>query len=171
MGFSENLKNHIALHPKAQPQDIVKFCYQGAFGAYHIINADTRKVFFEEFSKTPAHDDKLYEALTDSLCRVNFSAWKFRKLPSEALYNMFVLSASKPEHDKEKLQKLISLAGEVVKETRYAFSLEDWESFLNGYKNNVVRHSEIYKKNYAPAYRVIKSNLINKSILRLHKTL
>ena len=33
MNFSDHLKKQLSLHPSMQPQDIVKLCYQAAFGA------------------------------------------------------------------------------------------------------------------------------------------
>ena len=42
--FKDYLQEQVCLHPTMQPQDVVKMCYQAAFGAEHLL-ADKEAAF------------------------------------------------------------------------------------------------------------------------------
>ena len=95
MNFERYLMEQVEMHPSVQPQDIVKMCYQAAYGAEHLLSdlQGARRYLGEEYAATEARDTALYENISDTVCRVNLSAWRFRGLPLQWLFRMFAASA------------------------------------------------------------------------------
>ena len=97
------IKEQLALHPSIMPQDVVKMCFQAAYGAEHLLT-DIEKVrayFDSEWEKCEAKEELLAEFIAPDVCRVNLGAWKKRGLPPEWLFNIFVQAASVAMEDSE----------------------------------------------------------------------
>lgn len=157
------LHEQVALHPSMQPQDVVKLLFQAAFGAEHLL---TDKDFafawlnkeFEEIEVT-GMSEKLYEQIHDKVCRINLREWKRRKMPIEWLFRIFVESASYAdmyggqrlfEQSLQEVEALIQ--GEV-----FGFSMKEWQETS---KQGPVHHSEVYRQQEKPAYRIVCSRYI-----------
>ena len=147
--FRDYFSQQIKLHPSMQPQDIIKLCYQAAFGAEHLLG-DIERVkgyFDEEFSNIPEGDGPLVEFISGDVCRVNLAAWKKLGLTSEWLFNLFVLSAGVKHKGGEKLfWRYLSEA---------LPSRDDWPDVAKP-----VHHSNIYRENEKPSYRVISGEYV-----------
>ena len=92
-----------------QPQDVVKMCYQAAFGAEHLLSdLDGAKSYLEkEYAEVVATEDELYEQISDTVCRINLSAWKANGLPLEWLFRMFVASCKVEQNGKAKFTEYL----------------------------------------------------------------
>ena len=103
MEFGDYLKEQIKRHPVMQPQDVVKMCYQAAFGAEHLLTDVSRaKAYFEkEYAVVPAKDMVLYETISAQVCRINLCAWKQTGMPPEWLWRMFADTASAAQGSRE----------------------------------------------------------------------
>lgn len=170
------------------PQDVIKLCYQAAFGAEHLL-ADisaARRYFDSELASVDARDGELFEMISDKVCRVDLGVWKKKNLPPERLFEAFVASARVEISDKECFFENISIADEIVKanlldfsqrsaqnfvgdpshDTRGGaldFTLDEWRDFLAEYKEKgmgAVHHSPRYRENEKPAYRIVLRELI-----------
>jgi len=95
--FKECLKKQCILHSTMQPQDVVKLCFQAAYGAEHLLtNVDAARDFFEkEYEGTESVAGPLYEQLSGQVFRVNLAAWKQREFPKEWLFGMFAATAGR----------------------------------------------------------------------------
>lgn len=105
------LREQVSLHPSMEPQDVMKFCFQAAFGAEHLLRdkeaawrylqAEYESISVEEgigekgiaVREDSMVGEPLYECISDTLCRVNLRAWKRKGLPLEWLFKMFVKGA------------------------------------------------------------------------------
>ncbi len=160
MTFSEALLNQFRLHPSMQAQDVMKECYQAAFGAEHLL-ADNDKVhicFQDEFSSVPAKDTSLCEWIGTDTCRINLSAWNWHNLPPEWLFQMFRLSAA-PRHDGAKrFQQCLAEIQSLIETDKIPLPSTEWQAYKNQFEAegmHSVHHSSIYREQEQPAYRVV----------------
>ena len=165
MNLEKYLKKQIERHPSVQPQDIVKLCYQAAYGAEHLLQDKERaRAYFEqEYAETKARDIPLYEDISGEVCRVNLAAWKARELPPEWLFAMFVAASGIRENGGDRLSAYLKTAGEVLKESSVDFSFGQWQAYLEEYTaagRPAVHHSPQYRECEQPAYRIVCSRYI-----------
>ncbi len=140
------LRQHQKQYPLAQPQDMIKLLFQSEFGCGHFI-AEEKEVtsrIKKERQSLSVIDDILPEPIGNGFYRLPLSA----PLADETLASIFFLSAKKNgtfQGLKEKLQYLKTTIPVLYDETAA-------RQALNG---EIPRHSEIYRKAYRPAYRII----------------
>lgn len=172
MDIGYYLKKQLQLHPSIQPQDVVKLCYQAAFGAEHmLLDKEKAKAYFiQEYEATPASFDvPLYEPISEDICRINLAAWKARGLAPEDLFDLFAASAhvSSSTGDKSAFNNCIKPAEQVIRNGKASFSFEDWKAYYEEYKKSgmpAVHHSEAYRRAEHPAYRIVRKSLLNADI-------
>lgn len=169
MNFKYYFIEHAKKHPSLMPQDVVKFCYQAAFGAEHLLSdiEAARRYFDAEFDKVESRCGDLVEFLTDELCRVDLGAWKSRNLSKDALFEVFVESARAKEGDREIFLSFLCEAEASFGELELSFSLDEWKDFLKKYAEvgmPAVHHSEAYREREKPSYRVVDRRILNKII-------
>ena len=158
MGFETYFREQLHNHPSAQPRDVVKLCYQAAFGAEHLLqDMDRARAFLlKESEETKAKDIPLCEPISAEICRVNLAAWKYHGLPVEWLFQMFAASFGKREDGESLFREYLKIAGAVwTAENR---SLEDLKTYLSDYRKeglHPVHHSDIYREAEQPAYRIV----------------
>ena len=148
------------------PQDVVKLCYQAAFGAEHLLSdiSAAKRYFDMEFEKTEAREGELFERVSDGVGRVDLGVWKASGMPREWLFNMFAASASVKAKDEAFLtfEKYLQSA-EAVFEGNARFGTDDWHAFIKEYRAlgvRAVHHSERYRENERPAYRIVDCRFI-----------
>lgn len=161
MEFKSYIIEQLKKHPSTRPQDIVKQCYQAAFGAEHLLtNMDRAKQYLWNEYETviPSDTIPLYEEISETICRVNLSAWKAKQLSLDLLFQLFVQSSSISSNATTLfLQYLEEIPSLLPTET---ISLEDWNKFLHTYKEAgmpSLHHSEQYRTTELPSYRIIKT--------------
>lgn len=162
MEFRDYLAEQIKAYPVMQPQDVVKLCYQAAFGAEHLLADVSRaKAYFEqEYGAVPAKDMVLWEQISPKVCRINLCAWKSQGLPADWLFRMFVNSASVTEGSRELFLDYLKIAEQMVGQVRMGFTLDKWNTFLEQYREAgmpAVHHSQAYRDSEYPAYRIVSS--------------
>lgn len=165
MEFEQYLLEQIERHPSVQPQDLVKLCYQAAYGAEHLLSDPARAQNYLEYecAQVEADNMALYEPISDQVCRVNLAAWKASGFPLQWLFRMFVASASVNHNGKEQFSEYLRTAERVVTEGETRFSLEDWSLFLAEYRQAgmpAVHHSSQYREAERPAYRIVNRQYI-----------
>lgn len=166
MEFRDYLAEQIKAHPVMQPQDVVKLCYQAAFGAEHLLTDVSRaKAYFEqEYGAVPAKDMVLWEQISPKVCRINLCAWKAQGLPADWLFRMFVNSASVTEGSRELFGKYLEIAGQMVGQEQMGFASDAWNAFLEQYREAgmpAVHHSQSYRDSEYPAYRIVSSRFLS----------
>lgn len=153
------LVKHCNDYPDLQPQDIFKFLFQSAFGCEHLAsNADfVLNYIVDEYQRVGKNIAPLIEPLDGAYCRVHLSCLN-AGLTAQTLAKLFLLSAKKEPNGlnllEEKLQitkQLISDGTLKIDAALFDKSLDTWHDL--GYP--AVRHSDIFRNEYKPAYRVI----------------
>ena len=160
--LNDYLREQVSLHPSMQPQDVVKLCYQAAFGAEHLL-ADKDAAFtwlqkeFEEVKVTEV-SERLYEQIHDKVCRINLREWKRRNMPLRWLFHIFVESASFTDpHGEENFAQCLSESEMLIQQGVFSFSMQEWNETK---KQGPVHHSETYRQQEQPAYRIVCSRYI-----------
>ncbi|MBR6541909.1 MAG: hypothetical protein IKT73_01750, partial [Anaerotignum sp.] len=94
MGFERYFLEQLHRHPSMKAQDVVKMCYQAAFGAEHLLQDKARAeaYFMKEYEETEAKEMPLFEEISENICRVNLAAWKYHSLPAVWLFRIFAAS-------------------------------------------------------------------------------
>lgn len=162
MQFGKILRQQASAHPSMEPQDVVKLCYQAAFGAEHLLEdlEAAEKYFMREYEQVQSEEkEPLYECIGEDFVRVNLGAWKKRRLQPEWLFRMFVETASCPSKGgKELFDACVREAGSLAAEGFFRFDQAAWGEFLRGYplaEPAAVHHSENYRRSEKPAYRLV----------------
>ncbi|MCL2571444.1 MAG: hypothetical protein FWE11_03495 [Defluviitaleaceae bacterium] len=155
MDLSPYILEEAKRHSSVTPQDIVKLCYQAAYGVGHILSDTTRALeyFNDEFESTPADDKLLVEYIGTDVCRVNFSAWKRLTLNPTWLWNLFFASIS--YETSGNIDEYILQAEKLCKDGKLPFSYSQWDDYIRGYNGEIVSHSPEYRENEKPAYRIL----------------
>ena len=173
MHFDKYVLQQIERHPSMQPQDLIKLCYQAAFGAEHLL-ADrkaAREYLEQEFQSVcecaEAERDclkaePLLEPISEYYLRVNLRPWGAKGMPIEWLFRMFAASAGN-------YPDMTGLSGISQRDlfTEYLrkgteFVEEKGKKFLETYLQScgtkgpmAVHHSRQYRDAEKPAYRLI----------------
>ena len=165
--FKECVKKQCLIHTAMQPRDVVKLCFQAAFGAEHLLSdMEAAWSFFEkEYERTESAGMPLWEQISGQIFRVNLAAWKQRALPKEWLFRMFAATANiTATTEKPLLDDYLKAAEEVLfAEVICGFSREEWCVYLNDYcsrKPEPVHHSDAYRVKEQPAYRIVKEEFV-----------
>ncbi|MBQ6824434.1 MAG: hypothetical protein IJP27_07260 [Clostridia bacterium] len=146
--IKDYLSEQVRRHPSSQPQDLIKHCYQAAFGSEHLL-ADFSAAFARftaEFEAVLPQKMPLFEPLSEEICRINLAAWKQEGLPPAWLFRIFAATAAK----KGDLEKNLREAGELG-----LFPAAEWEKCLQEYRAAgmpAVHHSAAYRAAEKPAY-------------------
>ena len=171
MNFEQHLTNQALAHPTTQPRDIIKQCYQAAYGAEHLLaDLDRAYAYLEKeyASVTASATQPLWEAISPQICRVNLAAWKNRDLPLTWLFRMFAASASVVTDRQQATAQFLDYLGKadsMIRDGQLAisFPVEDWNDTLSSYKQTemtAVHHSEIYRQAEHPAYRIVRQEFV-----------
>jgi len=172
------------------PQDVVKLCFQAAFGAEHALEdlTQAQTYFLDEYKATPQDEKPLAEYIAPTVCRVNLSAWKRLKLNPDWLWNLFASAVPSgiKKNNKDFINYIIQ-ADKLSRIGKFHFTYVQWQAYLNDYKNmavasindnrvnldfdktteydfSPVRHSAVYRDKEKPAYRVL-SGIAAKAVL------
>jgi len=170
--MTDFIRHQLALHSSIMPQDIIKMCFQAAYGAEHLLT-DMEKVkgyFMSEYESCKATDEPIMELIAPEVCRVNIAAWKKLSLPPGWLFHLFVQSASVrlPDSEKHFFEYMNTWSAFVRKNGQaLAFSYEEFQATFQDYLANckdgrpqAVHHSQHYRDNEKPAYRVISGPFV-----------
>ncbi len=148
-----------------QAQDVIKLCYQAAFGAEHVLRDRSRAaaMLHEELSACPAcADEALYEQISPAFCRLNLRAWKAQNWPEEWLARMFAASCTPDAGGEGAFCAALDAAEALCAEGALPFSPATWReekvAYLQG-GPRAVHHSERYRAAEKPAYRLVSMRL------------
>lgn len=155
--FEECLRKQLLAHPSITAQDVVKLCYQAAYGAEHLLSdlSSAKAYFEEEYEQVQPTREPLYEEISENICRVNLGAWKREGLPPHMLFELFTNTVFQTD-GKQRLTAYLEAAEAVLR--CEGFPIQEWESYIAAYKAQgmpAVRHSVPYREAERPAYRIV----------------
>lgn len=165
MELENILLTHKEKYPLAQPADYIKLVFQNEFGPGHLIK-DAQisymrlKSEIEEF--LPAKPQQA-EDIGNGFVRFYLKGLNLNQNNMYKLNSSFVKSAEHKGDNTVFLQKLECFL-QLVQRECFGFSVQQAENAVREYLQNGVRpvsHSQIYRENYTPSYRVIKKEFLD----------
>lgn len=155
------LRLHAARYPLMQPQDAVKLLYQSTFGGGHLIRnrAQCLLRLEAEYAATPQQADlPLCEELGGALVRVQLGALDACHISPQMLCTWFIDSAARCSGRMDVFEDKLRILEAQTAAGLFGFSGDALSAYLRAYCAAgcpAVSHSEIYRRAYAPAYRVV----------------
>lgn len=153
-------------YPKATLQDIYKTCYQDFFGAEHLmndtaaarfyINYELKQCEYSDLSLMPYNEPTGFR---HRFTRVNFSNIVEGKITEEQLVMRFIDAAEKDnaygDDWASEWKKIEEIALKVNPEWK---DIELQQELTKAAENKqAVRHSEAFRNNYNPHYRIVRN--------------
>lgn len=158
------LIEHCQMYPLLQIQDIFKYLYQSSFGCEHMISSSDFVIDYirKEWEENRGKDKMFIDTLDGDYSRVHLN-FLSHGLSAETLGRIFVASAKSEINGKEDLEDKLRTAMELVQEGRLPFSAENFQKNVESWKRSgypPVHHSDIFRNNYHPAYRVVANSFL-----------
>lgn len=160
----ELLIQHCKRYPHFKSEDIFKFLYQSTFGCEHMVRSSECAADYiqKEYDSTLYTEPSTIEELDGDYSRISLS-YLSNGLSATTLGKLFCLSAKNEHGNIEDLKEKISVAATLVSDGSIAISpleffteLKKWEA--EGYP--ALHHSDTFKREYHPSYRVISNRYI-----------
>ena len=155
---------HYQTHKKLQIEDIFKYLYQSTFGCEHMISSLENVIarITKEYDNICFDNNFEIEQLDGTYSRVPLS-YLNKDLSINTLSKLFFLSSKKETAKTEALIQKLKIAKDLVNEKLLPFSKDDFEKAVEewaliGYP--AVHHSDIFREEYQPSYRVISNDYI-----------
>ena len=160
----KRLLDHCRDYPDLQVRDLFKFLHQSAFGCEHLISSPEKVIGYirQEFTECRSFAECRTEPLDGSYSRVHLG-WMSRGLSAETLGKLFFLSAKKEPDGCVLLEQKLEAAKKLAYDGLLPFSVDELSCAAETWKQQgypAVRHSEIFRETYRPAYRVIAGEYI-----------
>jgi hypothetical protein len=172
---------HIESYPKLEWQDIYKFVFQGSCGWTHLLSNRNQEIVVQylneelNLASKPRPNERLFDILNNKtdLCRINLRVWKNDNLGKlHELWNLMLKAEkSTPKSTKvfrENWKELVDLSenGFIVTSEREEYMVLQWikvilrltESIEKSSEMPLIHHSETYRTNYKPSYRLVNKN-------------
>lgn len=155
------LLKHFEQYPQLQIQDIFKFIYQSSFGCEHMVTSldYVKERAQEEYNAGFPEDGNLVDQLDGAYSRVHFAYLK-KGLNIDTLCRLFMMSAKKEERGLEALKSKLAVTKELVIEGFLPFGIKEFETEAESWREKgypAVHHSDVFRREYRPAYRVISN--------------
>ena len=155
----ERLIEHYRSYPDMQAEDIFKFIFHSAFGCEHLVSNESAALEYikREYAATLERKQPRVEQLDGEYVRLHLSCLSDGLSPG-TLARIFCLSAKKEENGKEKLREKLEVALELVREGDISLDRKDFERKLDEWREAgypALHHSDLFRAEYRPAYRVI----------------
>ena len=151
-------------YPQSEIRDLFKFLHQSAFGCEHLASSlEAAEKSIQSESETMRSGQKRpIEPLDGDYSRVPLCCCE-RGLSADTLAKLLIASAKKPKKDLSDLLQKMEVARQLVAEGALPFSPKEFEDAAaawgaEGYP--AVHHSQRFRENYQPSYRVIANEYL-----------
>lgn len=166
--ISEIIKRQCELYPQMKVQDLYKLLYQAAMGPGHAVKNEgiVTKWLDDEITFMEHYEDKdIIEVLNGAsgLVKVNLRPYLSKGGSKDKLLEAFIRTANDFVPDKEKLHDYLRVAELLAENGMIGFDFKELkEFFFNAEKDGypAIHHSEIYRSEYKPAYRVLQKRFL-----------
>jgi uridine kinase/predicted membrane protein len=169
------VRHQLAIYPKSNGIDILKAIYQNEFGPGHMITDPVhslRRIKDElaELTDTDNTKDKnnltendnfadIIEPIGNNLARLHIRTLPMTGLSAETYQKFFQLTAVHPRGSRDSFLRKAAVLERLCKEKAVDFSAEAVNSAIQMWESGgggLFRHSDTFRKNYKPAYRVVE---------------
>ena len=158
------LIKHYQAYPKLQIEDVFKYLFQSALGCEHLLTDENAALAYikSEYEAVSKSDLPRVDLLDGDFSRVHLSLLNGGLTP-ETLARLFFLSAREVSDGKAVLEQKLNVARELVSVGSLPFEAKAFEAMLAQWRDRgypAVHHSDSFRENYRPAYRVVANRLV-----------
>lgn len=163
MNFEETIALHAKIYKKLSPRDAVKLAYQSVFGPEHMIsdaNAAANRLF-DEYSKT-GHDRPFRTENLGRFSRVYLDS-PLTDAELSLVGKIFINSAASPKGDTAEFSEKLDIIARLAGNGELPFGYGEFAAFRAEYEKDdpkAVSHSDEYRNEYHPAYRLVDSKYV-----------
>ena len=158
---------HIKKYPLMEIRDVAKLIYQSEFGGGHMIpnpqmSLNRIQEEYRSLGKEALSVPSVIENIGNGLARIYLSCLD-HGISANVLNEMFVYSANNKKGTVSGLEEKISLIISMCQEGELPYCIDDVMEFFEAWENDgypAMSHSETYRQNYYPAYRVVEENFV-----------
>lgn len=152
-------------YPLATLQDIYKTCYQDFFGAEHLMNDTAAARYYINYELEQCKNTDLSlmpkrepTGFRHRFVRINFSNIVDGELTEEQLVMMFINAAGKDNAYSDDWASEWKLIEKIALEVNPDWKDAELQSELTEAAENkyAVRHSDAFRENYNPHYRIVR---------------
>jgi hypothetical protein len=160
------IDDHLARRPKMELRDVYKLLYQGVMGPEHLISSSeifTARLQMEWDSLLPGPEESLFEIVRPdgSLKRLNLRPYRACGGKVEDLASACLRTAQRPWGKVAEVQSAWAIFTLICPQ-RYVhfvqFEVEAMTDWLDSKNYPALHHSDAYRQNYHPAYRLFASD-------------
>lgn len=159
----EIVKKHLKMYPLMQEEDIYKLVHQSFFGPAHYVDDATwaKKYLLNEAESCSDENPEIIE--------VGGGYYRYTLVYNhkylESLCEAFIKSANTFNQNKDGFKELLDAVGASLsnKELRERFLKLAKE--LSSFDYLAISHSQIYRENYHPHYRIVYKDYIDDIVL------
>ncbi len=148
------LERHARLHPAFAADDAVKLLFQSLYGIGHLLGSGAEARLGEEMRQTAPGDGALWEPIGGGLARLDLHACRRQGIREEAVFALMRLCESACIRETSRADTVafleLCLTG-----TPYAGDAAPVLQALRDNPASLPSHSQAYRAEEAPAYRVI----------------
>ena len=153
------LREHLLRYPACEATDVFKYLFHSSFGCEHLVKDCQAALEYikKEHKDMTKGASPLVERLDGEYSRISLSCID-EGLKPETLAKMFLLSAKKEPCGREKLEEKLSVATEMVACGELPFDKDEFDRELSSWREAgypAVHHSDTFKAEYKPSYRVV----------------
>ena len=155
---------HCHTYPKIQIEDVFKFLHQSTFGCEHMVSDCNAAVLYveREFGRCDASCTDAVEALDGDYSRVHLGVIR-NGISPKTLGALFCESAKCEKADLQALENKLAVFEALVKEGELSFEPEAVATAISKWRENcfcALHHSDTFRDEYRPAYRVISNKFL-----------
>jgi hypothetical protein len=165
ISLREVIARHLARYPGMRPADLYKLLHQAVFGSEHAVGdpARAREQLLAELAAASGEpEEPLLDPISDGgeIARVHLRTYRAAGLAPDPLVEAFVRTASVPRGSKEAMEQAWRVATEVSAGASRRFDASELTAYFarraaDGFP--AARHSDEYRRLYAPSYRVVRA--------------
>lgn len=157
------IQKHLQKYPKMQIQDIAKLLYQSEFGGGHMITNAAKsleRIQTEYLTLKDINFPSTIESIGDGMCRIYLNCLS-EGMSAEVLNLIFVYSANHKKGTIQGFEIKLEQFLNACRNGKLPYSEKEATEFFTAWKSQgypPISHTEIYRTNYFPAYRVIEAS-------------
>ena len=154
--------NQLRRYPEMQIHDLLKFLHQSTFGCGHLINSPAAASAYlqQEMQTCPPLLYLPIEELDGDYCRVHVDYLRNLGISPDTFANLFALSAALPCGTCEELEARLAVALQMAQAGELPFPVDAISDAISAWQSAgypAQHHSEKFRAEYAPAYRVLSN--------------
>lgn len=158
--------NQLRRYPEMEIRDLFKFLHQSTFGCGHLIESPAAAANYlrREMADCPPLLYSPIEELDGDFCRVHVDYLRNLGISPDTFAKLFALAAALPCGTCADLEEKLDVALKMAEAGEFPFPAQGLSDAIHVWKKNgysAQHHSERFRQEYSPAYRVLANQHVS----------